>query len=191
MKEKILNTATLLAQQYGLRAFSYQDLSKIVGITKASIHYYFPNKTDLACAILINYTEQFFNNLETYESKLINKSQTTSDGMAIHMQILDYYIDLFRQVALNEDKLCLCFMYASEYLSLDKPLQEIVKKFYIDNETWLAQILNNSQNSNQKTARLNAELIFSALQGLVVRNRIMKNITEFDKITARLKQFII
>lgn len=51
-RQQILDTALQLIQQSGFDSFSYSDLSEIVGITKASIHYYFPSKEDLGIAVL-------------------------------------------------------------------------------------------------------------------------------------------
>jgi len=39
--EKILDLAELLIQTRGYSAFSYQDISEALEVTKASIHYHF------------------------------------------------------------------------------------------------------------------------------------------------------
>ena len=44
-KETLLDHAQDLVQRVGVNAMSYNDLSKAVGIRKASIHYHFPKKT--------------------------------------------------------------------------------------------------------------------------------------------------
>ena len=41
-KDQILEVATELVQTRGYSAFSYQDLSDRLGITKASLHHHFP-----------------------------------------------------------------------------------------------------------------------------------------------------
>lgn len=50
-KEKLIKTAYRLIRANGFDSFSYNDLSQAVGIRKASIHYYFPNKEELGLAI--------------------------------------------------------------------------------------------------------------------------------------------
>lgn len=50
-KQELLETAYRLIRTSGFDSFSYNDLSKAVNITKASIHYYFPNKEELGLAI--------------------------------------------------------------------------------------------------------------------------------------------
>lgn len=47
MREQILTSAQRLVQQRGFNGFSYADIADEVGIRKASLHHYFPTKTDL------------------------------------------------------------------------------------------------------------------------------------------------
>ena len=54
-KNQILEIATELVQTRGYSAFSYQDLSDRLGITKASIHHHFPAKQDLGKAVADKY----------------------------------------------------------------------------------------------------------------------------------------
>lgn len=55
-KQELIETAYRLIRNKGFDSFSYNDLSLEVGITKASIHYYYPNKEGLGLALcdLIN-----------------------------------------------------------------------------------------------------------------------------------------
>ncbi len=55
----ILDTAQELIQRVGVNAMSYADISAVVGIRKASIHYYFPTKYDLIAALLDRYNPYF------------------------------------------------------------------------------------------------------------------------------------
>jgi TetR/AcrR family transcriptional regulator, transcriptional repressor for nem operon len=50
-KKQIIDLAIKLVQQKGYVAFSYDDISKQLGLTKASIHYHFEKKEDLGVAI--------------------------------------------------------------------------------------------------------------------------------------------
>ena len=51
-----MEVATELVQTRGYSAFSYQDLSNRLGITKASIHHHFPSKAGLGLAVAEQYT---------------------------------------------------------------------------------------------------------------------------------------
>ena len=49
-KTQIIELALKLIQQKGYVAFSYDDISKQLNVTKASIHYHFEKKEDLGVA---------------------------------------------------------------------------------------------------------------------------------------------
>ena len=57
-QDQILDSAERLIQSQGYSAISYQDISNQVGIRKASIHYYFPSKGDLAAAVVKRYRQK-------------------------------------------------------------------------------------------------------------------------------------
>ena len=57
--EKILDLAEMLIQTRGCSAFSYQDISDVLKIRKASIHYHFESKTDLVIAVIDRYARKF------------------------------------------------------------------------------------------------------------------------------------
>ena len=63
-KEKIVNLGLELIQTRGINGFSFADIAKVIDIKKASIHYYFPSKTDLIEAVLEKYSTNFFEALE-------------------------------------------------------------------------------------------------------------------------------
>lgn len=75
-KSEILDGARKLIREYGYDGFSYQDLSAMIGITKASIHYHFPSKEVLGIAVLdsiyeeLNYTRQVLKSIDSAELKL-------------------------------------------------------------------------------------------------------------------------
>jgi TetR/AcrR family transcriptional repressor of nem operon len=61
-KNQIIDLALKLIQEKGYVAFSYDDLSRPLGVTKASIHYHFEKKEDLGAAVvdrMLQRLEQF------------------------------------------------------------------------------------------------------------------------------------
>ena len=50
-EDEILEVGQELIQTVGYDGFSYRDIADRVGIKSASVHYYFPAKTDLACLL--------------------------------------------------------------------------------------------------------------------------------------------
>ena len=51
-KRRILDLAENLLQRLGYNGFSYQHLSKELGIKNAAIHYHFPTKEELGVEII-------------------------------------------------------------------------------------------------------------------------------------------
>lgn len=171
MKTKIIQLATNLAQKYGLNAFSYSDLAKEIGIAKASIHHYFPAKNDLAREILIQYSAKFM-------------AQLPSPEQSSEIR-LKAYIELFNQVAQTQDKICLCMMYASDFMTISSDTQQQVQDFYQKNETWLAQLFI-ANNNNIENAQAKSQLLFSQLQGLLVRSRLMHDTKQFHNLAQQI-----
>lgn len=71
-KKQIIDLAIKLVQQKGYVGFSYDDISKQLGVTKASIHYHFEKKEDLGVAI----TERLAKSLQNF--LLIKKDASVS-----------------------------------------------------------------------------------------------------------------
>lgn len=177
-RSQILDTAQDLIQRLGANAMSYADISKKVGIRKASIHYYFPSKEDLIANLLDRYNEQF--------CQLVEQIMASSDSAETK---LNRYCGLFKATLSSgeQDKACLCGILSAELQTLNSPLVDRITEFYRINETYLEQLLCSGIDSGEFTFAGNpqtmAKLIFSLLEGdlLVARadggvNRIQDTI---------------
>lgn len=172
-KFEILDAAQEIIQTRGYNAFSYADISKAVGIRKASIHHHFPSKSSLGIAVIRRYREIFNNCLVEFESsgrKWIDKIRS--------------YALLYEDVLLK-NRLCLCGMLAADIETLPRVLQKEIRGFFQDNEAWLVKILSTHYKS-MTNSRLNeiAWQIISTLQGGVIMAR-MQNKTEIFSSTLR------
>ena len=58
-RDSIISFADHFIRDKGFNAFSFNDISKSIGIKTASIHYHFPTKTDLAIAIIKDHAAKF------------------------------------------------------------------------------------------------------------------------------------
>src|SRR5215213_6412786 len=67
---RILDSAEKLVQTRGFNGFSYADVAAELGVTKASLHYHFAGKTELAQALITRYAERFSAALEQIETRL-------------------------------------------------------------------------------------------------------------------------
>jgi TetR/AcrR family transcriptional repressor of nem operon len=160
-KDEILDCAQRLIQTQGYNGFSYSDIAAVVGIRKASIHHYFPTKEDLVVAVIDRYREDF--NICLLN---INSAKTWR-------QKIDLYAKLYKQV-LDENKLCLCGMLASDVLTLPDKANKSIRCFFKENIEWLMQVLQ-GMDTDITRGRLYgiAWQIINTLQGGVIMARVL------------------
>ena len=185
-RSQILDVAQDLIQRNGVNAMSYADISKAIGIRKASIHYYFPTKEDLVTELLDRYNGQFFN--------LVKKIIASTESPKVK---LNRYCGLFEATLSSgkQDKACLCGVLSAELKTLKEPIVERVTQFYLNNEKYLEQILRSGLEAEEFNFLGNpqtvAKLIFSLMEGdlLVARAdggtaRIRKTINQMSALIA-------
>lgn len=131
-RARILNVAQDLIQRRGLNAMSYEDISRAVGIKKASVHHHFTTKGDLVRAVVDRYRLGF---QERVRSILASRASAATK--------LRRYFDLFGATldAGKHDKACLCGMLAGEFLSLSDENAALVRGFLRDQTEHLEAIL--------------------------------------------------
>src|SRR5262245_24676935 len=158
--DKILNVAEKLVQLRGFNAFSYQDVSKAVGIQKASLHYHFATKADLGVALIGRYRENFLEALAAIEER------TKDAGLR-----LERYADLYGAV-LRKKRMCMCGMLATDAATLPKAMRDSVAGFFDENVAWLARVLEDGRKSKQLafdgTAQATASFFVSSLEGAML-----------------------
>jgi len=177
MAERILDVAEGLVQVRGFNAFSYADVAHELGVTKASIHYHFPTKSDLGEALIGRYAGRFAESLERIDAE-------GSDAYAM----LHAYAGLYADV-LAGDRMCLCGMLAAEYPTLPVPVQRHVLTFFDEQEAWLAGVLERGR--GEGTLRFDgrpnevARTIVSSLEGAILVARPFGDVARFDVVVSR------
>lgn len=178
MREQILSSAQRLVQQRGFNGFSYADIADEVGIRKASLHHYFPSKTDLGLALVDVYSARF-------ESEL-----RRIGGLSLRADAnLTAYVALYRG-ALEADRMCLCGMLASEALTLDAAMLPGLKRFFMRNAEWLTEVL--AAGKSQRLFALpgaaadHARVFLSTLQGALLIARATGDHEAFDRTSSLL-----
>src|SRR5258708_3171983 len=58
-----------LAKTKGYNGFSYADIAAQLGVTKASLHYHFPSKAELGCALIERYRTVFGTALQAIDQE--------------------------------------------------------------------------------------------------------------------------
>ena len=158
----ILQQANLLIQRNGFHGFSYADLSKILGITKASIHHHFPAKADLGMA----YCQQKCEDLKQFQFQLTAKESAVEQ--------LKAYFTIFTDCA-KQGQMCGIYTMQSDLQLMSEPLQKQVIKLADLELEILSDILQTGVAEQTFTFKVTAEqqavIICCAIKGALMLNR--------------------
>jgi TetR/AcrR family transcriptional regulator, transcriptional repressor for nem operon len=175
---RILDIAERLVQVRGFNAFSYADIAKELGITKASLHYHYPGKAELGAELITRYTTRFGVALAAVDVRL-------DDPRAK----LDAFAELYADV-LRGQRMCLCGMLAAEYQTLPKTMQDAVLRFFNETEAWLARVLREGQEQEALHLRASpeetAQMIVGTLEGAMLIARSYGDINRFEAAASQL-----
>lgn len=176
--ERILDIAERLVQTRGFGNFSYADVASELGITKASLHYHFPEKAELGQALITRYAERFSDALSR-----IDQERPTARAK------LEAYAGLYAEV-LQGKRMCMCGVLAAEYQTLPKPMRSAVIRFFDENQTWLVHVL--TEGEDDKTLAFSAskddvaQSILSTLEGAMLVARPYGDVRRFDATARQL-----
>jgi TetR/AcrR family transcriptional repressor of nem operon len=180
-RTRILDTAQDLIQRLGVNAMSYQHISDVVGIRKASIHHHFPTKENLIDIVLERYSTYFFDLVDDIlQGKLSSREK------------LQKYIDLFAATLNSDcgDKACLYGMIGAEIETLGMGSAAKVRHFHEGNEARLTKLLVEGRETKafrfKGDPKTTAALIFSLLEGALLIVRAKGGVKQFRKITNQL-----
>ena len=165
-----------MVRSRGFDAFSYADLSRDVGIRKASIHHHFPAKSDLSLALVKRYTQNF----------LVSLPDT---GPAAKQ--LECYLDLYRAALRGGDCVCLCVAFSAGRDSLTEPVIEALNAFHRDSANWLRRVFSEGRNdgtiSNGTDDLSEAISCLALVEGAQLVARAAKDVDLFDAAIAPLR----
>ena len=176
--DRILDIAERLVQVQGYNAFSYADVSKVLGIQKASLHHHFATKAALGQALVSRYRRRFMESLTTIETE-------TADGA----ERVQRYVGLYASV-LRRKRMCMCGMLATDVATLPRPMRADVTQFFAENEKWLARVLEDGRRAGRLRfvgrADSMAALLVSTLEGAMLVSRGSDRLAYFDEVARRL-----
>jgi TetR/AcrR family transcriptional repressor of nem operon len=177
-RQRILDIAERLVQTRGFNGFSYADISGAIGITKASLHYYFPTKAELGQRLIERYERRFLDALATIDRADIDAREKLRRYTAI-------YVDVVRN-----KRMCLCGMLASDYATLAKPIREGVRRFFDRNEEWLVSVLEGGRASRELHFKGSPEVVargmLGALEGAMMLARSYGDVERLESVADRL-----
>ena len=175
---RILDVAERLVQSRGFNGFSYADIASELKISKASLHYHFPDKASLGEALIGRYAARFADALGVIDR----------DGDDAPAK-LESYVAIYADV-LRDRRMCLCGMLAAEYDTLPKPMRDAIIAFFDENEAWLTGVLEQGQEEGalRRTGSPvdEAQTIVSGLEGALLIARPYGDVARFQAAASRL-----
>lgn len=171
-RDALVQAAESLMRTKGYAAFSYADLTEVVGIRKASIHHHFPTKEALGIAIVEDYIARVCGDFERIEKE----HQDLAGRLAA-------FFRLFR--ASSEGGLLpLCGALAAEMAALPSGLQMLTHRFFNVQLKWLTAILDKGVANGEiplgRGTRQKAFLLLSVLEGASFINWATKENDSID-----------
>ena len=161
---RIADAAQALIQHVGYNGFSFEHISKAVGMRKASVHHHFASKSDLGVAVVQRYNRQFEDALR----QILTMVKSAPDRLRA-------YSDLFEHTFGSKQSLCVCGMLGSESHSLDAAINVEVQRFFQMNLEWLTDVIQEGLTSGTLRspfeAQVVAETLLSLLEGAMLVGR--------------------
>ena len=179
----ILNLAESLLQDKGFNGFSYAHIAAELNVKNAAIHYHFPTKEALACAVVRRYRDRF--------QLWINNARVKD--LAPEKK-LDWFFGIYTSTRADNGKVCLVGSLEAEFNSIPELLQRETKAMNIELLNWLQATLDEGRHAGvfkfNGDAASKAALILSSLQGALQMARALGP-KKFQAVVEQNKQDLI
>jgi TetR/AcrR family transcriptional repressor of nem operon len=177
--QQIIEIALGLMIERGYNAFSYADISERMEIRKASIHYHFPNKSDLGRSVVAYY--------RTMAQQGLNQiDQITSDPA----EKLNIYTERFYRQMREVGFFCLCTLLATELPTLPECVRNEIEGYFREHTAWFATLLASGRAQGVFTfggdATIKAQSVLAAIQGAMIAARAYQDPEYFRQITLQV-----
>jgi TetR/AcrR family transcriptional repressor of nem operon len=177
--QQIIEIALKLMIERGYNAFSYADITDRLEIRKASIHYHFPNKSDLGRAVVAYYrtmVQQWLNQIDQASNNPRHK--------------LDIYIEhLYKQMR-EANFFCLCTLFSAELPTLPESVRDEVQGYFREHAAWFATLLASGREQGIFTFRgdptIKAQSVLAAIQGAMIAARAYQDPEHFRTIALQV-----
>jgi AcrR family transcriptional regulator len=165
-KRTILNMAEDLLQYKGFNGFSYAHIASELGVKNAAIHYHFPTKEAMGCAVIKRYRDRF--------QLWINNTRV--QNLAPEKK-LDWFFGIYTDGRVDEGKVCLVGSMEVEFHTIPEALQGEVEALHQELLDWLQDTLEEGRKSGvfqfHGESANKAALILSSLQGALQMARAL------------------
>ncbi len=159
--ESILDAAQEMLYKAGYNAFSYKDISAIVGIKTSSIHYHFPAKADLVTALAKRLRKFIAGALSAIDAEDYTPQQK--------LQALFHGFSLKSKECCS---VCPCSMLSTDFANMPESARLEVRASWEDAERWLAAVLEEGRRRGEFHFKGDPESvaisIFASIEGATV-----------------------
>jgi AcrR family transcriptional regulator len=157
-KRAILDLAETLLQDKGFNGFSYAHIAKELGVKNAAVHYHFPTKEDLGCAVVQRYRDRF--------QLWVNNARVKNLSL---QEKLNWFFDIYANMRADHGKVCIAGALETEFNSIPDALRDQTQSLTGELLAWLSSTLEEGREAGvfQFTGQPadKAALILSSLQG--------------------------
>ncbi len=171
-RDEIVTISDTLIREKGYNAFSYTDISKALSIRNASIHYYFPTKTDLAIAVI-----------DRQITKLAEMVREAADKDPVEQ--LKAYLSIYSHTN-EEGSVCIVGSLASDLYSIDERISNHLKMLVDNILVWVTGILENGRSRGvfhfDGIPRTKALLVITNMLASLQLVRLTDNEKDFETI---------
>ena len=178
-----MNLAESFLQDKGWNGFSYAHIAAELGVKNAAIHYHFPSKEELACAVIQRYRDRF--------QLWINNSRIKD---LPPQEKLDWFFSIYTRTRADNGKVCLAGSLETEFNSLPDSLREQTEALTRELLSWLQATLQEGREAGvfhfSGDPAGKAALILSSLQGALQLARALGT-EEFHAVVGQHKQDLL
>lgn len=164
-RSEIVGLAEELIRTKGYNAFSYADISQLVGIKNATIHYYFPSKSDLGAEVIKKTIEGF-------------KEQTAAWSKLSYEKQFVNYISIY-DTSRKKNRVCIMGALLPVYDTLAVSMQAEVEQLANLILDWLTDLFAKGKEAGvfhyPESPKTKAYLIQSSLLASLLFNKVLKN----------------
>jgi TetR/AcrR family transcriptional regulator, transcriptional repressor for nem operon len=179
----ILDLAESMLQDKGFNGFSYAHIAAELNVKNAAIHYHFPSKEELGCAVIQRYRDRFqlwINNARVRDLPPKEK--------------LDWFFGIYTSMRADKGKVCLAGSLETEFNAIPDSLREQTQSLTRELLAWLQATLNEGREAG--VFRFNGEaagkaaLILSSLQGALQMARALGT-KKFQEVVDQNRQDLL
>ena len=172
--DRILDATERHMRNGGYDAVSFRDIAADVGIKSASVHYHFPQKSDLGEAVVRRYTDRFVADLAAPD----DPSERAPDR-------IERLCRAYRAAVVDDGMICLCCVLGAETLDLPDQVADAVRAFFSRVLAWTETALAVVSDHADASAASAAPIIAS-LQGAMILAVATGRTELFDETAERV-----